>query len=192
MNSVISGGVPSAPAPIPFNIESAKQGAPVETRNGLPVEIFAYDLKHSSGPAVIGRILGAPVDRVHTWAHDGHSTRGLREYGLVMTRVPEVPAAAVPTESYDERLLRLLREEQKELRENDRAPFTWGMSSPVMEQWRKRTKARMTFWETFTGYPGTTVKFLVDAANKYDVPLKSMFPKTYRAAPLEAGVPTQS
>jgi hypothetical protein len=55
----------------PFDVEKAKQGHPVCTRDGRDVEILKFDFKGSTGESLLGTIKNGAHEIPKTWSNSG-------------------------------------------------------------------------------------------------------------------------
>ncbi len=54
-----------------FDLEAAKNGTPVRTKNGHRVKIFCYDRRTAGGYPIVGLILRKEEDTVGLWTAEG-------------------------------------------------------------------------------------------------------------------------
>ena len=67
----------------PFNLEEAKQGKPVQTRDGRPVRILAFDKKGDN--PIIGLVTHIDLEIAYYWFEDGRYSADFdSKYDLVM------------------------------------------------------------------------------------------------------------
>ena len=78
----------------PFDLEAAKQGAKVITREGLPVRIFCYDLKEGVYTILAAIDYGDEEDH-HTFTKDGKLSVFSDDTNLDLFMAPEKRYAAI-------------------------------------------------------------------------------------------------
>ena len=68
----------------PFNLEEAKQGKPICTREGKPARIICFDRKEKTYP-IIALIDKGPFEVVYTYTNEGmYNYEGLSDFDLLM------------------------------------------------------------------------------------------------------------
>ena len=71
----------------PFNLEEAKQGKPICTREGKPARIICFDRKENTYP-IIALIDKGPFEVVYTYTNEGeYNFNGLTDFDLMMAPI---------------------------------------------------------------------------------------------------------
>lgn len=71
----------------PFNLEKAKAGKPVQTKDGQNARILCFDARNPNGEKYIVALIGNVTEYVNTYSLDGRFLYGNNSSDLVMVPV---------------------------------------------------------------------------------------------------------